>query len=289
MIERVGSTGMAAHVVGDAGEDERGVAAAPPGSGLDLLRAIASYGDTTPLTSARLAALTGRDRGLVSRAVDDLVELGLVTRREDRHLSLTWSFYATAAQLVDRRLVDRGQPLLDLLASRCNESAYLVRRQGTRSLTVAEAMPVVSVRGVSWLGRSHPVARGDAGPALLMDLSRSELRTLLGSGPLPPTTGANAPRTIDELEVEIALTVERGACVLDEQVEAGVASVGAAVRDFRQRIAGAMVIVGPAPRIRGRVEELVDAVRSTADELSSLLGYVSPRGHRGDRPRRGGG
>lgn len=243
-------------------------------SGLDLLRSIADYDGPPPLTTARLAAVTGRDRGLVARVMDDLVELGLVTRRPDRHHALSWGFYATAAQLVERRLVDRGQALLDDLASASGESAYLVRRQGTRSLTVAESMPVVSVRGISWLGRSQPVARGDAGPVLLMDLSRSELRTLLGSSALPPTTGPNAPRTIDDLEREIDRVLRRGVCVLDEQVEAGVGSVGAPVRDFRRRVLGAVVVVGPAPRIREHEAGLISSVTGVAASLSKLLGHV---------------
>lgn len=244
--------------------------------GLDLLQAIAHHGSAEPLTTARLAAITGRDRGLVSRVVDDLCELGLVERRDDRHLQLSWGFFATAARLVERRLVDRGQPLLDGIAAGHDESVYLVRRHGTQSITVAEAVPGVSVRSVSWLGRSQPVVRGDAGPVLLMDLSSAEVRRLLGAGPLPPAIGDRALGSIHELEEQIELVRRAGFCVLDEQVEAGVASVGAPVRDFQGRLTAAIVVVGPAPRVIGRVDQLSAAVVSAAHELSLLLGYTRP-------------
>ncbi len=245
--------------------------------GLDLLQAIAHHDSAEPLTPARLAALTGRDRGLVSRVVDDLCELGLVERRDDRHLQLSWGFFATAARLVERRLVDRGQPLLDRLAAEHDESAYLVRRHGSQSITVAEAVPGVSVRSVSWLGRSQPVVRGDAGPVLLMDLSAAELRRLVGAQPLPPAIGGRTLRDLAELEAQIELARSNGVCVLDEQVEAGVASIGAPVRDFQGRLAGAIVVVGPAPRLMSRSAELVAAVVSAAAELSVLLGHTAAR------------
>lgn len=243
-------------------------------SGLDLLAALANYSPSDPpITASRLAALTGRDRGVVSRVIDDLLELGFVERDPDeRTLRLGWGLYAAAVQVVELRVVSRGQQLVERLAAQCGESTYLVRRRGTQSLTVAEAMPRASVRGVSWLGRSQPVARGDAGPVLLMDLSRAELRALLGGGKLPPSTGINAPRSIEELEREIAKARATGVCVLMEHVEAGVASVGAPVMDFRQRVVGAVVVVGPSTRVSSSLATLVDAVREGADELSRSLG-----------------
>jgi len=250
------------------------MAVQPSACGLDLLTALANQpAHEPPLTSSRLAAMTGRDRGIVARVVDDLCELGLIERDADeRGLRLGWGLYAAAAQLVELRVVSTGQQLVERLAVQSGESSYLVRRRGAHSLTVAEAMPRVAVRGVSWLGRSQPVARGDAGPVLLMDLSRAELRALLGGGPLPPSTGVNAPRTIEDLERSIGKARADGVCVLMEHVEAGVASVGAPVTDFRRRVVGAVVVVGPATRISPKLPAVVEAVRSAAAELSAALG-----------------
>ena len=253
--------------------DRDAVDASP--SGLDLLVAMADHEPADgPLTSSRLAALTGRDRGLVARVVDDLVELGLVERDpSDRSLHLGWGLYTAVAQVVERRIITRGQPLLDQLALTCGESAYLVRRRGGQSVTLAEAMPHVSVRGVSWLGRSVPVVRGDAGPVLLLDLSSAELRSVLGPGPLPASTGARAPRTREAFEREVAVARSTGVCVLIEQTEAGVASVGAPVRDFRSRLAGAVVVVGPSDRIEPKIGSITAAVRAAAAQLSADLGW----------------
>ncbi|MEY4339373.1 MAG: hypothetical protein RLZ14_1223 [Actinomycetota bacterium] len=243
-------------------------------SGLELLAAIADHQHSgVALTPSRLAAITGRDRGLVNRVVDDLCDLGLVERGADgRSLRLGWGLFAAAAQLVERRVVSRGQPLLERLALHTGESAYLVRRQASQSFTLVEAMPRSSVRGISWLGRSLPVVRGDAGPVLLMDHTSAELKALVGSGPLPASTGRNAPLTLADVEREIDRVRADGVCVLIDQVEAGVSSVGAPVRDFRARLVGAVVVVGPSGRVEASRNSLVDAVRSTAAELSAALG-----------------
>jgi DNA-binding IclR family transcriptional regulator len=78
------------------------------------------------------------------------------------------------------------------------------------------------------------------------------------------------------VEREIKKVRATGVCVLIDQVEAGVASVGAPVRDFRSRLVGAVVVVGPTARVQPATESLVAAVRAAADELSGALGAPRP-------------
>jgi DNA-binding IclR family transcriptional regulator len=109
-----------------------------------------------------------------------------------------------------------------------------------------------------------------------MDLSPIELRTLLGDGPFPPSTGANAPSTMDALEQYIARARAEGVGILSDYVDAGTASVGAPIFDFRRRVVGAVVVVGAADRLSAAVDSLVDSVRAGADELSAALGWSPP-------------
>jgi DNA-binding IclR family transcriptional regulator len=62
-------------------------------------------------------------------------------------------------------------------------------------------------------------------------------------------------------------------CLLVEQTEAGVASVGAPVRDFRSRLAGAIVVVGPSDRVESKSAPIIAAVRAAASQLSIDLGW----------------
>lgn len=243
--------------------------------GEDLLAALAAPESQRDggLTASRLAAITGRDRGLTARVVEDLLALDLVERdTTTRRLRLGWGLYAAAARVVEGRLAGRGQPVLDRLARGSGESAYLVVRHGTQSVTLAEAVPDKAVQGVSWVGRSVPVVRGDAGPVLLSDLDPVAIRELIGPEPLPPAPGRRAPKTTAGVLRLVARARGDGYGVLDEHVEPAAASISAPVHDFRGRLAGAVVVVGPSSRVRNQEAAIRDAVLLGARQLTESLG-----------------
>jgi IclR family transcriptional regulator, KDG regulon repressor len=244
-------------------------------NGEDLLDALAATEEPpgTPLTVARLASATGRDPGLVRRVIDDLVELGLVERHPgSNRLRLAWSLYAHTARITQTRLASSGQQVLERLATACGESAWLVVRQGADAVTVAEAIPPTSVLTVSWVGRSFPIARSDAGAMLMVDLSGPDLDELLGDAPLPRSRAPRAPRSIRGVKRLIADAKAADYSVIDEQTEPGLASVAAPVRDFRSRLVAAVVVTGPASRIRSRLPDTIDATVGAAADLSAELG-----------------
>lgn len=217
--------------------------------GVDILETLAGAEalGTDGLTVSRLAALTGRDRTLVTRIAADLVDLGLVDRGPaTRRLKLGWGLHALAAGISNERLVRRSQSLLRELAEVTGESAYTVVRIGTHAVSVAEAVPAQDVVVVSWVGRSWPVARSDAGPMLLSALTHDGIRALLGDR-LPETQAANAPATMDGL---LALVDEAaaGVSLLDEQADVEFASAAAPVYDHQSRLIAAIVVTGPPDR-----------------------------------------
>ena len=252
-----------------------------PSSGEDILDVLAR--EDAGLSVARLSVLTGRDRGLVGRVVDDLCALGLLERTHERRVRLGWALYAAASRVSQERLSSRGQPILDRLAARCGESAYLVARQGSQSVTLAEAMPHLAVQGVSWVGRAQPVARGDAGPLLLMDVGVDVLPGLVGD-PLPPTTAPRAPRGVRDLERLIDQARRDLYCVLDELVEPDVTSVAAPVWDFRGRLVAAVPVVGPSARVRRHLDAILSAVVEAAGELTRNLGGTPRTPARDEQP-----
>ncbi len=242
--------------------------------GEDLLAALASDEALAAggLTISQLAATTKRDRGLVSRVASDLVELGLADRgSESRKLRLSWLLYAHAARIGRERLLRRAGPVLRQLADATGESAYAVVRLRADAVTLAEATPANAVVVASWVGRSAPVARSDAGPVLLAALSAEEIRTLLGDT-LPPTAAAHAPQSLDHLLELVEAARDTGVSVLDEQAEQDTASAAAPVRDHGGATVAALVITGPSGRTRDRLDELAGQVTAVAAELSRELG-----------------
>lgn len=245
--------------------------------GADVLTALASDEsvDGGGLTTARIAAITGRDRALVARIVRDLLLLGLAERDPgSRRVRLSWRIYATAVGLTDRRLVSLGNPLLREVARETGLNAYVVVRHGAHATTVAEASPPSGVQVVSWVGRNWPIARSDACAVLLSDLDDETIEELVRPT-LEQVSAREATAAVTALRRRVLEARRTGISLLDEQAEKEVASAAAPVFDHRRSLCAAVVVTGPARQIRSRLPALGELVHDAAVELSARLGAVA--------------
>lgn len=247
---------------------------------LDVLAAVASRSCLGGATVAQIVEITGRNRSVVNRLLLDLAGLGLVARDpRTRRARLDWAWYVLAVRVGQHRVVRHGQRLLDQLSAEAGETAYLVVREGRNAVTRAESIPLHrSIQVASWVGRSWPIARSDAGPSLLIDVAPADLPLALGRGVLTRGGAAvNAPRTVAGFATLVDEVRRRGHSALDEQTEAGVASVAAPVRDCTGRVVAALVVSGPSQRMRPRLELLGDRVERAAAALGAALGAADRR------------
>jgi DNA-binding IclR family transcriptional regulator len=220
------------------------------------------------------AAVTGRDRGLVSRLLTDLVALELVSAdATTRRYRLSWRLFASAVQVTATRLPRRGKAAIEALAAQTGESAYLVVRYGAHAQTAAEATrPHQAVYVTSWVGRSVPIVRSDAGPSLVLGWPHEAIRELIGDGPLPAASSPQALRSADDFLRCVEALARDGVSRLPETTDAGVTSLAAPVFDFQRRVVCSLVLSGPADRMRDRMDSLGPVVRRSADALSTRLG-----------------
>jgi len=131
-----------------------------------------------------------------------------------------------------------------------------------------------SIRFDAALGRREMPHCSAVGKALLAAMPRDEAQRILERGELPRRT----PRTITDvprLMKDLALSLERGYAVDDEEDTEGVACVGSFVLGRGGALAGAISVTGLKPRDwRTRVVELGDRVRESASTVSRQLGYT---------------
>ena len=121
--------------------------------------------------------------------------------------------------------------------------------------------------------RSWPIARSDAGPALLLDVPAEDLGDAIGRGALTRGGAApNAPRTVAEFAALVEAVRRTGYSALDEQAETGVGSAAAPVHDVTGRIAAAIVVGGPISRMRSRLDVVGGRVADAATRLAKDLG-----------------
>jgi DNA-binding IclR family transcriptional regulator len=222
---------------------------------------------------ARLAELTGGDKGQVSRLLATLLEHGLVERdTETQRYRLGWQLFALAAQVGDQRLLGIAGPLLAALVDRVGERASLSVLRGPDVLTVSSRSPQRAVQTIGWVGRTVPSYCTSSGRALLLDHRREGLVELFARTRFDPL-GPNSPRDVDALQRRIRTSRARGFAVVTEEFAPELVAVAAPVRDARGEICAAVNVSAPKFRLGGarRLIPLGAAIKEVADEMSALL------------------
>ncbi len=166
-------------------------------------------------------------------------------------------------------LLRRARPALESLARTCNETCYLAVLKEAHVIYLDVVETGHPVRVVSRVGARLPVHCTAAGKVLLggqrSALSLEALRHYV------PTDFS----LLAELEKELKKIAARGHAVEDDELDAGVRSVAAPIRDYTGNVVSAVCISGPTMRLsETRMhDELIPAIRCAADEISLQLGY----------------
>ncbi|MGE4428280.1 MAG: IclR family transcriptional regulator, partial [Solirubrobacteraceae bacterium] len=183
--------------------------------------------------------------------------------------------YAMAQMAGQARFLEEGERVLHQLVAQLQERGHLSVLQGHEVLTILSESPSRTVEAVGWVGRVTPAYCTSAGRALLLDHEPDAIRQLLADTPLiglGPTTAT----TVDQVIERIAEAREIGAVVVDEEFERGLLAVAAPVRDWHGRIIAAVNLSGLSFRFAERLDEALDAVRASAEELSRQLAGIGP-------------
>ena len=219
----------------------------------------------------RIAKLLGREKSQVSRTLKTLAEFGLVERDvETREYRLGWRVYALAAIAGEQRILTAGRPILQELSREFGESAYISVRQGAESLTVLAESAAARVQSAGWIGRTSPLYCTAVGRALLLDEDDEQVRTILAGTPMAPI----APRTATSADAFLQRLDEAravGYAIAADELEAGLVSVAAPIRDPQGRIAAVINIAGPTYRFGDHVDEAAHRLLAAAALLSESL------------------
>jgi IclR family transcriptional regulator, KDG regulon repressor len=213
----------------------------------------------------RIAALVGREKSQVSRALKTLSARGFVERDpETREYRLGWRFYGLAARTGRSRLTVFAPALLRDLVASLGETAHLSVLEGAEVLTLLSVPSPRLLQASDWSGLRVPAHSTSAGRALLLDEDRVGLHARF--------SGARTRREVDALERHLGRAREVGYAAVDGEFEPGLVGVAAPVRDFRGVIVAALNVSGPGFRFGDRIEAAGRLVARTADELSDRLG-----------------
>ncbi len=215
----------------------------------------------------RIAALAGREKTQVSRALATLCSAGLVDRDpETRAYRLGWRLYTLAAQTYESHLTTVGDPFLVQLCDRVQETTHLCVLRGLDVVTIASHSQAHAFR-VMWQGVPAAVHLTSAGRVLLSEWPSDVVRSIFTPERLQAGGGQCALTTTEDLLRALEVIRARGYATVDEEWDVGVVGCSAPVRDSTGKIAAAVNVGAP----KGRFGDKLDAAGRLTVRYAGLI------------------
>jgi IclR family pca regulon transcriptional regulator len=225
------------------------------------------------LTLSEVAKLTGTTRATARRVLLTLRNLGHV-RLDGRLFSLTPRVLSLGwAYLSSLNLAEVAQPLMEELVEETHESCSASTLDVPDIVYVAR-VPTRRIMTISLgVGTRLPAHATSMGRVLLADLPPDEFDRYLRETDLERFT-ARTTADVDGLRRAVDAVREQGWALVDQELEIGLRSIAAPLRDASGRALAAMNVSAAASRVS--VEELTDrflpSLLRTAGAISAALG-----------------
>lgn len=240
---------------------------------IDVLETLARSGSELALNE--LAREVGLNASTCHHIVATLVARGYVGQNpKGRTYFLGSRLLELASSRVKQfNLVDVAMPELHRLNRQTRESVHLAVMQGHDLTTLAQLDSLETIRvGASAHGKTNAAHATATGKAILAWLPETEIARVIAEQGLTRFTDRTIT-SIGALMEELRHVRRNGFAFDDEEFEAGVVCVGAAIRDHTGGVIGS--ISCSMPKIRATAEYLEDIrgpVRDVATRLSERLG-----------------
>ncbi len=239
--------------------------------GLTVLQAFNA--ERPAMTLADMARATGLTRATARRLLHTLVALGFVCT-DGRTFELTPRVLNLGfAYVSSLQLPDIAQPFMEALSDRVHESVSASVLDGAQIVYVAR-VNTQRIMGISLaIGSRLPAAWTSMGRVLLAGLTDAQLDEFLGGLVITGLT-PHSIIDIDALRSEIRAVRSQGYALLDQELEEGIRSVAAPLRDRRGRTLAAVNVGTHAARVtlkelRGVIlPDLLSTARSIETQLA---------------------
>lgn len=228
-----------------------------------------------PQTLSEVAGRTGLTRATARRVLLTLTDLGYV-HRDGRQFSLTPKVLDLGYSFLSSfRVVELAQPSMERLVDEVRESSSMSVLDGSEIVYVAR-VPTSRIMTISLaLGSRLPAYPTSMGRVLLSGLPQGELDRYVAETKFEKLT----PHTIVDpatFRVVVAKTGEDGYTLVDQELEEGVRSIAAPIRNGNGEVIAAINVSCHASRVdvdRMRTE-FRPTLLATAAEISDRVGAL---------------
>jgi IclR family pca regulon transcriptional regulator len=242
--------------------------------GLSVIRALSA---PEPQTLSEVARATGLTRAASRRFLLTLQQLGYVDLSGTRFALTPQVLELGYAYLSSLTLPEVAQPHLERLVQEIHESSSVSVLDDTDVVYVAR-VPTRRIMRVSIsVGTRFPAYATSMGRVLLAGLEPTELDAVLGATALEALT----PETIHEereLRAELGRVRAQGWALVDQELEAGLRSVAAPIRDRDGAVIAAINVSAQAARtgLEDVHERLLPPLLATAAAIERDLAAATP-------------
>ncbi len=242
------------------------------------LAVLAAFDRDTPTLSLRdIAARTGWNKGTAFRFASTLVELGYLeqdpaTKRYRPGLKVLELGFTCLSSL---GLADRTQPALEQLFRETGGPVHMAVLDGADIVYVARRADRTLTQIQLFAGARLPAYCTSMGKVLLAFRPWGEVRGLMRGVRMQPHTPTTAT-TLERLGADLERIRRAGWAMTDQELELGVRSVAAPIRDATGAVVAAVNVSTLTARVSvdQLVSELLPKLRDAAARMSAALGYV---------------
>jgi IclR family pca regulon transcriptional regulator len=241
------------------------------------LQVIRSFSAQAPQqTLSEVAQRTGLTRAGARRILLTLENLGYV-RSQGRQFSLAPRILDLGfAYLSSLPIWNLAEPVMERLVEEVKESCSAAVLDGPDIVYVLR-IPTHKIMSINLgIGSRLPAHCTSMGRVLLADLDAASLDMLLREYP-PMRRTERTIVDVDLLKAELDRVREQGWCIVDQELEEGLVSLSAPIRDRAGRAIAAMNISGQVNRTAPAVMvgQFLPKLRAAALEISRMLHHKS--------------
>ena len=245
------------------------------------LLATAEAWDNRGLGVSRIAQITSRDKGQISRCLKTLLSAGLVDRDPTtRRYRVGIRFYSIALQTQEAFLVMVSQRFLLEAVAFTQETAHLNILRGSHLQTLRTEEARTATRDATEDGRLLRAVDTASGRAILATFTEAELKDWFKEHQNPieagegDVVGGTSPQvtTHRRLAEELVVVRERGYAIVNGEFTTGIVDAAAAIRDGAGRVVGAISLGMPEARVGTQFAQLGLVVARVAQDFTRELG-----------------
>ncbi|MBB6447713.1 IclR family transcriptional regulator [Bacillus benzoevorans] len=170
-------------------------------------------------------------------------------------------------------IVQIARPFIKELVDELRETVHLVVRQQDELVYVAKEEGPQTLRISSHVGKKAPIHCTGVGKAILAYQNEREVDRILSTIKMQAFT-EHTITDKEEIKKQLQTIKENGYSLEDEEIEFGLACVGAPIFDYNGNVSASLSCATPKMRLTDeRLPEVIAGVKNAAAKISRCLGY----------------